>query len=147
VTEAAVATARPFIFHSSFVVITTSGRSTKKDRHGWNSETGSRAMKRRIITWVAAGAAVLGIGAAGVGAVVANGHSASSQSSAPVAAGSQSQTAGTAAAPTQTTPMMHSGETEGPDQKAQAGSVETGVLQGSGGAAGIPGAAGDAQGG
>ena len=43
-------------------------------------------MKRRIIPWVATGAVVLGIGAAGVGAVVANCHSASAQSSTPVAA-------------------------------------------------------------
>jgi hypothetical protein len=113
---------------------------------------GSRAMKRRIITWVATGAVVLGIGAAGVGAVVANHHSASSQSSAPVAAapaaaGSQSQTAQTPAAPAQSTPMVSSGEAERPDQQAQAGSVQTGVMPNSGGAAGITGAASHVQGG
>jgi hypothetical protein len=109
-------------------------------------------MNRRIVTWVATGAVVLGIGAAGVGAVVANGHAASSQNSAPVAAapataGSQSQAVGTAAAATQSMPMMNSGESEGPDQQAKAGSVQTGAMQSSSGAAGLTGAAGNAQGG
>ena len=40
-------------------------------------------MNRRIVTWVATGAVVLGIGAAGVGAVVANSN-ASAKNSAPV---------------------------------------------------------------
>ncbi len=47
-------------------------------------------MDRRIVTWVATGAVVLGIGAAGVGAVVVNSNAAA-KNGAPVAAAMTTQ--------------------------------------------------------
>ena len=112
-------------------------------------------MKRRIITWVATGAVVLGIGAAGVGAVVANSHSASAQNGTPVAAapatmGSQMQTAtSTPAQSAQSGQMMNPQGNEGSDGggQAKATTIQAGAGQQAGGTTGMTGAAGNAQGG
>ncbi len=106
-------------------------------------------MNRRIVTWIATGVVVLGIGAAGVGAVVVNSNAA--KNSAPVAAApamtTTSTTASTqgSAASSGSGGLLQAGEPgDGQDQ----GQSALGAMQQGGGTAAVnAGSAGQAQGG
>jgi hypothetical protein len=107
-------------------------------------------MNRRIVTWVATGAVVLGIGAAGVGAVVANSN-ASAQSSAPAAAAPAMTATSTTASTQGSTGTIGSGgllQTGEPGDGQDQGQSALGAAQQAGGTAAVnAGSAGQAQGG
>jgi hypothetical protein len=95
-------------------------------------------MNRRIVTWVATGAVVLGIGAAGVGAVVAN----SAKHGAPVTAAMTTQST-SIATPTPATSSAQGGVSgsqmgesdEGPSQTmGTAGAAQSSAAQSGGNA-------------
>ncbi len=116
---------------------------------------GRGTMNRRIVTWVATGAVVLGIGAAGVGAVVANSN-ASAKNSAPVAAAAMTTQSTSATTSTPTASSTQGGVVgaqmgESDEGQAQmmgtAGSAQSSAAQNGGNALEAGSAASQAQGG
>ena len=116
-------------------------------------------MNRKIATWVATGAVVLGIGVAGVGGVVQNSRAATNNN-APVAAAPATTTTpssatmqggGTmpgSATGTTTTPLQTAQSDESQGQKPPMGSAQNGAARNGGDNAGVTGAsAGQGQGG